>query len=136
MSFYTSGAAAGDEVEVILYEDPTGLASGPEPALEVWRTAASLGSGGFQEVSATGSPTLNPDGSGDGIFFAAVKNKAGRSYTLGIDMDGPYAGATYVSSDDGRSFAPTSTMPIFDGNAMIRAHAKAPESCFIGTAIR
>jgi len=81
-----------------------------------------------------GCPILNHGGAPEATFFVAVANKAERSYTLGIDMGGPYAGASFVSTDGGLTFAPLSSMPIIDGNAMIRAHEKPPGPCFIGAA--
>jgi len=131
ISFYTSGWAAGDPAEVIVFEDPTGTAAGPDPSMEVWRTPVVLGAGGFQEVPAD-APTLNPGGVPGAAFFVAVANRAERSYTLGIDMSGPYAGASYISTDGGLSFEPLSGTPIIDGNAMIRAHVEQAETCFIG----
>ena len=133
VSFYTSGWAAGDEAEVIIYEDPAGTAPGPDTWMEVWRTTVELGSGGFQEMSTEGCPTINSDGIPGAAFFAAVANKAERSYTLGIDMSGPYAGASYVSDDGGLTFAPLSIMPIIDGNAMIRVSTMEVGACFIWT---
>jgi len=132
ISFYTGDSAAGDTAEVIVYEDPTGSSSGPEPAMEVWRSTAVLGSGGFQEVPATGCPALNLNGVQDAAFYVAVANKGERNYTLGIDMTGPYVGASYVSTDGGLTFKPLSTMQIIDGNAMIRAYETPAEPCFIG----
>ena len=136
VSFYTSGWAGGDEAEVIIYEDPTGAALRPEPSMEIWRTTIRLGSGGFQEVPTAGCPTLNRGGEPTAAFFVAVANRAGRSYTLGIDMSGPYAGASSVSRDGGLTFSPLSSLPIIDGNAMIRAQAKPSESCFIGIVLK
>ncbi len=132
ISFYTSGEAARDPAEVIIYEDPTGMASGPDPTMEVWRTMVVLEDGGFQEVPLTGCPTLNPEGSPGAAFYVAVTNTADRSYTLGIDMTGPYAEASHISTDGGITFTKISTMPIIDGNAMIRVKAKPAEPCFIG----
>ncbi len=132
VSFYASGWAAGDEAEVILYEDPTGEAGGPAPSMEVWRTTVVLGGGGFQEVPAQGCPVLNAGGAIGAAFFAAVANRAERSYTLGIDQTGPHCGISYVSTDGGASFAPLSTMPVMDGNAMIRAEGETVGTCFIG----
>ncbi len=135
VSFYTSGAAAGDEAEVIIYENPTASAPVPDPSMEIWRETMVLSAGGFQEVSVEGCPVLNADAAPGAAFFVAVMNKAERSYTLGIDMSGPYAGASYVSTDGGSTFSPLSIMPIIDGNAMVRAHEKPSESCFIGVAM-
>lgn len=131
VSFHTSGWAAGDKAEVILYEDASGTASGPEPSMEVWRTSVVLGSGGFQEVSADDCPVLNLTGSPGAVFYVAVANSTERSYTLGIDMSGPYAGASFVSKDGGLTFTPLSAMPIIDGNSMIQAQIEDPEICFV-----
>ena len=132
VSFYTSGEAAGDPSEVIIYEDSTGTAPGPDPTMEVWRTTVVLEDGGFQEALTGGCPTLNSVGSPGAAFYVAVANTADRSYTLGIDMTGPYAEASHISTDGEITFTKISTMPIIDGNAMIRVHAKPAESCFIG----
>jgi len=133
ISFYTSGAAAGDAVEVIVFEDTSGMASEPTPSMEVWRTAVVLGSGGFQEVAAPGCPALNLGGVPGAAFFVAVANRAARNYTLGIDLSG--AGHSYVSVDGGQSYESLSTKPIIDGHAMIRAHAEDASTCFIGSVI-
>ncbi len=133
VSFYTSGAAAGDEAEVIIYEDPSGEAGRPAPSMEVWREAIVLDTGGFQEVPVEGCPVLNA--APGAAFFVALENRVERSYSLGVDMSGPCAGASYVSIDGGSTFDPISSMPIIDGNAMVRAHEKPAESCFIGVAM-
>ena len=133
VSFYTSGVAAGDAAEVVVYVDPAGTADGPDPSMEVWRSAIVLGTGGFQEVPAAGCPTLNPGGAPGAALYIGLANKASRSYSLGIDLSGPYAGASYVSVDDGLTYESLSTMPIIDGNAMIRATDKPVEPCFIGS---
>jgi len=134
VSFYTSGWAAGDEADLILYEDPSGAAPGPAPAMEVWRTTVVLGGGGFQEVSAAGCPTINAASAPGATFYAAVANRVERSYTLGVDMTGPKAGASYVFTDSGATFAPLASIPIIDGNAMIRVYVKEAGACFIGAA--
>jgi len=133
ISFYTSDAAAGDAVEVIIYEDPSGLAAVPESSMEVWRTAVVLGSGGFQEVAAPGCPALNAGEVPGAAFFVAVANRAERNYTIGIDLSG--AGHSYASVDGGQSYKSLSTMPIINGNAMIRAHTEQASTCFLGVAI-
>jgi len=131
VSYYTSGWAAGDRAEVIVYEDPTGAAAAPDPSMEVWRAPVVLGDGGFQEVPVD-APTLNPGGVPGAAFFVAVANRGERSYTLGIDMTGPHAGASTLSTDGGLTFEPLSGMPIIDGNAMIRAYVEQAETCFVG----
>ncbi len=131
VSFYTSGWAVGDEVDVIIYEDPTGAAPGLEPSMEVWRKTVELGSGNFQEVPAD-CPTLNPGGVPGASFFVAVANTADRSYTLGIDLSEPYAAASYVSTDGGSTFEPLSSMPVIEGNVMIRSAGEPPAPCFVG----
>ncbi len=135
VSFYTSGSAAGELAEVIVYEDLSGEAAVPDSVMEVWRTTVLLGAGGFQSVPAGGCPTLNPDGIAGAAFFAAVADRAEGSYSVGIDLDGPYAGASYVSTDGGLTFGPTSRLPILDGNAMIRVTIQEAGACFIGGAI-
>ena len=132
VSFYTSGWACGDEVEVIVYEDPSGSTSVPNPSMEVWRTSTELSGGGFQEVATEGL-VLNADGNTEAAFFVAVANKAQRSYTLGIDTTGPVSGNAYVSIDGGLTFEPLSSIPILDGTPMIRAHEKKPGSCFVSS---
>ena len=130
--FYTSGAAAGDRGEVIIYEDPTGAAPGPDSAIEVWRTTIALGTGGFQEVIMVDCPTINASGAPDAAFYVTVANRAERSYSIGVDLTDPYTGASYVSTDGGLTFAPLSTIPIIDGNAMIRAGVEEAGVCFLG----
>ena len=121
VSFYMSGWGAGDEVDVIIYENPTGMAPGPDPSMEVWSTTVELGIGGFQEVLTEDCPVLNPEGLRGAAFYVAVANVSGRSFKLGIDTMGPNRGSSYVSKDDGLTFARLSAIPIIDGNAMIRA---------------
>ena len=121
VSFYMSGWGAGDEVDVIIYEDPTGMAPGPDPSMEVWSATVELGMGGFQEVLTEDCPVLNPEGIQGAAFYVAVANVSGRSFKLGIDTTGPNRGSSYVSKDDGLTYAPLSAIPIIDGNAMIRA---------------
>ena len=133
VSFYSSGTAAGDEAEVIIYEDPIGSTSGPDPTMEVWRKTVVLGTGGFHEVPAVGCLVLNPGGLSGAAYFVAVANKAERSYTLGVDMDGPYFGASYISTDGGLTYKPLSGIPIIDGNAMIRVSTLETGVCFIDT---
>jgi len=136
VSFYTSGWAAGDEADLIVYEDPTGAAPAPDPSMEVWRTTVVLGGGGFQEVPADECPAINASGTFGAAFYAAMANRAGRSYTLGIDTAGPQAGTSYVSTDGCDTYAPLSGIPIIDGNAMIRVYLKEAGTCFIGTVER
>ena len=131
VSFYTSGWAAGDEAAMIVYEDPFGTEAGPSPSMEVWRTTVTLESGGFQTVSTDGL-VLNPAGVDGAAFYVAVANTAGRSYTLGVDRSGPGAGASFVSTDGGATFASLSTLTVLDGNAMIRAEVGPIEACFVG----
>ena len=131
VSFYTSGSAAGDLAEVILYEDRTGEAPTPASVMEAWRTTVVLGAGSFQTVPAGGCPTLNPDGFPGAAIFVAVADRAEGSYSIGIDLDGPYAGSSYVSTDGGLTYRPTSSLPIIDGNAMIRVTLGEASACFI-----
>ena len=130
VSFHTSGWAAGDEAEVIFYEDPEGAAKGPEPSMEVRRWTVVLGSGGFQEVPVD-SLALNGGHHSGAAFYLAVANTAERSYTLGVDTDGPRRGTSYISEDGGATFEPISTIPLLDGNAMIRAHTAPAGACFV-----
>lgn len=131
VSFFTSGWAGGDRAEVIIYEDPTGEASGPEPWMEIWRMTVVLGSGDFQEVPTESCPPINTGNATEGAFFVAMANTAERSYTLGIDRTGPSAGASCVSADGGLTYESLSAIPISDGNAMIRAHERPGGICFI-----
>ena len=131
VSFYMSGAAEGDRAEVIVYEDPSGEASVPDPSMEVWRATVVLGGGGFQLVSAAGCPALNPGGLPGAAVFVALANTSEQSCSLGIDLSG--AGFSYVSTDGGSTFAPLSSVPIIDGHAMIRAKVVQAPTCFIGS---
>ena len=136
ISFYASGAAAGDPVEVIVYEDASGEAAAPEALMEVWRKPLVLGSGGFQTVSAADCPTINAEAVPGAAFFVAVVNTGPRNYTLGIDLSGPKAGASFISIDGAFTFAPISSMPIIDGNAMIRVQGTHGTTCFIGALMK
>lgn len=119
VSFYTSGAAAGDPAEVIVYEDATGTASEPDASLEVFRSEITLGRGGFQEVD-VGGLMLNAAGNPEAAFFVGIANAGPRSFSLGIDMTGPRGRASFLSEDGGDAFVSLSSMPIIHGNAMIR----------------
>ena len=77
-----------------------------------------------------GDLSLNAEGHPEAVFFVALANTEPRSVSLGFDITGPRAGAAYLSTDGGLTFAPVSTMPIIDGNAMIRADVKKG-ICFI-----
>ena len=123
ISFYTAGGSAGDEVDVIVYEDPTGRALSLDPTMEILRMTVTLGDEGFQQV-VVDRPLINKDGLQNAAFFVAVANLAEGSYKLGIDMSGPSAGISFVSTDDGRTFEPLSSIPILDGIAMIRASGR------------
>lgn len=133
VSFYTSGSAVGELAEVIVYEDLTGEAAVPDSLMEVWRTTVELGDGGFQSVPTGGCPTLNPAGIPGAALFVAVAERAEGSYSVGIDLDGPYAGSSYVSTDGGLTYKPTSELPIIDGNAMIRVKEMQEPPCFLGS---
>ena len=133
VTFFASGAAEGDAVEVIVYEEVLGETSGPAPGLEVWRTTATLGAGGFQDVPAADCPAINPGGVPGASLYVAVANTTPRSYTLGVDTDGPRADSSYVSTDGGVIFEPLETIPILDGNAMIRVRTREAGICFIRT---
>ena len=134
ISFHTSGAAAGDTVDVVVYEDTGGRGDGPEPHMEVWRTTVVLGKGGVQDV-ATGGLPVNTAGTGDAVLYAAVADTASRSYSLGVDMTGPPAGEAFVSTDGGESFEPLATVPILHGNVMIRIDLEPAGTCFIDEVI-
>jgi len=127
--FYTSGVAAGNRAEVIIYEDPSGAAPVPTSSMEIWCTNVVLGTGGFQSVPTAGCPILNPDEVQGAAFFAAVANATEKSYSLGIDFSG--SGFSYISTDGGTTFAPLSSIPIIDGIAMIRAQGVQTQTCFI-----
>ena len=133
ISFYASGAAAGDPVEVIVYEGASGTAAAPEASMEVWRKPLVLGSGGFQTVSAADCPTINVEAVPGAVLFVAVANTGTRTYSLGIDLSESNAGASFISIDGGMTFAPISSMPIIDGNAMIRVQGTQGHTCFIET---
>ena len=131
VSFYTSGVASGGRAEVIIYEDLSGTVPALEPSMEVVRMPVLLGSGGFQEVP-VGDLLLNEPGKPDAAFYVAVANLDKRSYSLGVDMTGSKAGASYLSTDGGLTFDPLSSSPIIEGNAMIRVNEKSAEPCFLG----
>ena len=134
ISFLTSGSAAGDAVELLVDEDPTGTADRPDPTMEIRRTTAILEGAGFQEVSA-GDVVLNAAGIREATFFVALSNRSGRSYTLGIDMTGAHADASLISTDDGLTFEPLAAYPVIDGNAMIRALVEPAGVCFLGAVL-
>ena len=134
VSLYTSGTAAGDWAEMIVYEDPTGSDRGPGPSMEVARIPFTLGYGGFQEVG-VGDLLLNAAGESGAIFYVAVANVAARSCSLGVDLSGPIAGASYLSTDGGETFEPLSSSPIIDGIVMIRAQDAQAPPCFVSQII-
>ena len=132
VSFYTSGVAAGDTAEVIIYEDPEGSAVTPKPSMELGRVSITLERGGFQEVPMD-DLLLNIAGEPDSAFFVAVANTAAHGYSLGIDMIGSNPVASYLSIDNGLTFEKLSSNPIVDGVSMIRAYGEEVEVCFIRT---
>ena len=124
VSFYTSGAAAGESAEVIIYEDPDGRAMAPDPSMEVFRKEITLGDGGFQIVE-TDDLVLNTARYPRAAFFVGLVDVASGSFSLGIDMGGT-GGGSFISEDGGHRFDPISAFPVIDGNAMIRAHRAGP----------
>ena len=120
VSFYTSGAAAGEPAEIIIYEDPTGAITAPDRTMEISRLEVTLGAGGFQEIE-IGELELNPRGGPKAAFFVGLANVSSGSFSLGIDRSGPGRSASFVSEDGGSRFVPISEFPVIDGNAMIRA---------------
>ena len=136
VSFHTSGASAGSEVDVIVYEDVDGRADRPDGCREVWRKRVTMGAGGYQNVPA-GGLTLNGGGARDGAFWVAVAERGDSTgLSLGIDLTGPAAGDSYHSTNGGADFSPLSTVPVLDGVAMIRAGGRAAAGCFIKAATR
>lgn len=136
VSFYTSGASVGSEVDVIVYEDPQGRTDRPACWREVWRVRVTLGEGGFQDVR-TGGLTLNAGGARDGAFRVAVAECGESAFpSLGIDLTGPAAGISFHSTNGGADFSPLSTVPVLDGTAMIRAGGRAAEGRFVETVAR
>ena len=135
ISFYTSGRAAGESVDVIIYEEQNWVTEVPDPSNEVWRTTVTLGSGGFQEV-ATDNLLINAGGVPGASFFVAVANTSYTNCSLGIDMTGPNAQSSYVSTDNGLTFAPLRSKPIIHGNVMIRAYGTHALDCFVEEAVR
>ena len=135
VEFYTSGAASGEWAEVIVYQDVSGAAAVPEASMDVWRKGVVLGEGGIQRLPAGDCPVINGEGAPGAAFFVAVANRVVRSYSLGIDLSGVYSGATYISTDGGATFVPIASIPIIDGNAMIRVEAGQAPACFVGVAV-
>ena len=130
VSFYTSSLSIGQNVEVIIYEDTRGMASLPNPSMEVLRLSTTLqelpgmdDDGEFQQVS-TGDLLLNAFGR-EAAFFVGIYNIEPAHYSLGIDLSSPNAGASYISDDSGQTYEPLSGIPIIDGNVMIRARIKS-----------
>ena len=119
--FSTSGVAEGSPAAVVLYDDPTGAASAPDWGMEIFRQDVVIEGGGrFQAVDLEGV-VVNFVGSDDAAFFVGVVDMAEDTYSLGIDLSPPNAGATYISTDFGATFESIAATPIIDGNAMIRA---------------
>ena len=94
VAFHTSGAAAGDPAEVVVYEDPSGEALAPDAAMEIFRTAVVL-DGGYQVISIDPLP-IHANGADGGIFFVGLANIGPGSFSLGIDID-PLASGSPVS---------------------------------------
>lgn len=135
VSFYTSGAAAGDQAEVIVYEDAAGCGKAPGPSVEIARLPITLGCGGFQEIP-LGDLQINSAGALHAAFFVALANTASRGCSLGVDLSRPGSGASYISIDGGLTYAPFSSTPVIDGSAMIRVKVREVGACFIEAAIR
>lgn len=125
ITFYTSELASGTVVEVVIFDDPDGNLL-PEQGMEVAREAVILEGEGFQSQSFEGL-FLNRSSRAGATFFVGVENLPGVHYSLGIDLDGPNQGETLISDDGGESFEPISSIPIVDGNAMIRAYGEILE---------
>ena len=134
VSFYTSGVAAGDPVEVIIYEDPEGSALIPEPSMELDRVSVTLERGGFQEITLD-DILLNQEGNPGAAFFIGIAGTTGRSFSLGVDRTDPVSGSSCLSTDGGMTFEPFYTMRIIDGDAMIRVDVEPAESCFLSVVI-
>lgn len=122
VSFHPSPLAAGQTVDLVVYEDTVGRAELPDFAMEVYRMSVVLedmGDDGFQRV-AIDELELNADGGG-GAFFVGLDNTDEWAHlSLGVDMDGAQADSSYVYIEsDG--FTPFSDHSIIHGNAMIRA---------------
>lgn len=117
--FYTSGASKGMAAEVVVYEDPTGMSSGPDRMMEVWRRGVVLESG-FQQVHPEGL-VVNEDGRSDFAFYVGLAEADEGSFSLGIDRSGLWSVTSYLSEDGGDCFAPLSEWPVIKGNSMIRA---------------
>jgi len=130
VSFYSSSLAIGQNVEVIIYFDVTGTADSPNPSMEVLRLSKTIEElpgmdgydGQFQKVSC-GNLLLGAR-DGQAAFFVGIQNVEPAHYSLGIDMSGPKADASYVSEDSGQTYEPLSEHLIIYGNAMIRAFTK------------
>ena len=125
--FHHSGAAAGDPVEIVVYEDVTGRAPVPDEIMEVFRVEALLDDGGFQEVD-LGGLTINVSRHPDAAFFVGLASVALESFSLGIDRSGQGGDASFISEDGGGRFVPLSEYSVLDGNAMIRTRAVGPRS--------
>ena len=134
VSFYTSGVAAGDPVEVIIYEDPEGSALTPEPSMELDRVSVTLERGGFQGLTLD-DIMLNREGHPDAAFYIGIAGTTARSFSLGVDMADPVSGSSCLSTDGGMTFEPFYSMPIIDGDAMIRVDVEPAESCFLSVVI-
>ena len=117
--FYTSGAVAGDRAEVIVYEEMAEMGTGPDRMMEAWRQEVILEEG-FQRMDA-GGLEVNVAGRPGHVFYIGLANVGPESFSLGIDLTGPQAEASYLSRDGGKSFTPLSEVPVIAGNAMIRA---------------
>ncbi len=133
-SFFHSGAAAGDAVEIVVYEDVSGMAAVPDAIMEVLRVEALLDGGGFQEVD-LGGLTLNAAGAPEAAFFVGLASVESDSFSLGIDRSGPAGEASFISEDGGGRFVPLSEYPVIEGNAMIRARTAGPRP-FAGVGAR
>ena len=125
ISFVTGGNEADDLVEIVVYEDISGIASCPDPSMEVGRTEVVLGQGGLQEVE-IGEIRLNALASPGAVFFVGVTHPSSRRFSLGIDTSGPKGYASFFSEDGGLRFSPLSELPVVDGNAVIRASEAPP----------
>ena len=88
--------------------------------MELSRVTVELGVGGFRGA-VFGDAAPSPGVRGKGVFFVGVENPPGRSYDLGVDLNGPIRGVGAVSVDGGASFAGQADFPVLNGNFMIRA---------------
>ena len=129
ISHYTAVSNLDNWLDIIIYEDPTGIAEVPDGSMEVWRRQIKLeGDKGRWHETLTGGVLVNASGNPDAAFFVGVKYAPSfrreiepPPWQVGLDKTPPYNYSSFFSFDGGDTFL-INDEGSCKGNLMIRAH--------------